>query len=35
MLDGAGLGSVLDELAILVAWTLLSFVLALKFFRWQ
>jgi len=35
MLDGAGLGSVLPELGILVAWTVASFLLALKLFRWK
>lgn len=35
MLDGAGLAPLLPELAILAAWGTVSFVLALKFFRWQ
>ena len=35
MLEGAGLFGVQYELAILVAWGAVSFVLALKFFRWQ
>jgi ABC-type multidrug transport system permease subunit len=35
MLDGSGLGVIVAELAILTAWGVLSFVLALMFFRWQ
>jgi ABC-2 type transport system permease protein len=35
MLDGTGLGPIVPELAILAAWGVLSFVLALRFFRWQ
>jgi len=35
MLEGAGLVVLLPELAILAAWGTVSFVLALKFFRWQ
>jgi ABC-type multidrug transport system permease subunit len=35
MLDGAGLQPLLPELAILAAWGALTFVLALKLFRWQ
>jgi ABC-2 type transport system permease protein len=35
MLDGSGLVPLLPELAILAAWGAISFVLALKFFRWQ
>lgn len=35
MLEGAGLASQGGELAILLAWGLASFVLALRFFRWQ
>jgi len=35
MLDGAGLGSVGHELALLAAWGVVSFGLALKIFRWQ
>lgn len=35
MLDGAGLASVGSELAILALWGVLSFGLALRFFRWQ
>lgn len=35
MLEGAGLMAVLPELVNLAAWTVLSFALALKLFRWQ
>jgi ABC-type multidrug transport system permease subunit len=35
MLDGSGLTALLPELVILSAWGGVSFVLALKFFRWQ
>lgn len=35
MLDGAGLGATLVELAILLAWMALSFGVALRIFRWQ
>jgi ABC-type multidrug transport system permease subunit len=35
MLDGSGLGSIVSELALLAAWGVVSFGLALKFFRWQ
>lgn len=35
MLDGAGLWSIGHELALLGAWGVVSFSLALKFFRWQ
>lgn len=35
MLDGAGVSGIARELGILVAWGLLSFVAALKLFRWQ
>ena len=35
MLEGSGLSHVLPDLAILAAWGIVSFVLALKFFRWQ
>jgi ABC-2 type transport system permease protein len=35
MLDGAGLGLIVGELAIIALWGALSFVLALKFFRWH
>jgi ABC-type multidrug transport system permease subunit len=35
MLEGTGLGPLLPELVILAAWGLVTFVLALKLFRWQ
>jgi ABC-2 type transport system permease protein len=35
MLDGAGLWAIGHELLLLAAWGLISFVLALRFFRWQ
>ena len=35
MLEGGSALSVLSELAILAAWGVISFALALKFFRWQ
>ena len=35
MIDGAGLLSVASELAILAVWGGVSFVLALRFFRWR
>jgi ABC-2 type transport system permease protein len=35
MLDGAGVVAVRNQLGILLAWGLLSFVLALRMFRWQ
>ena len=35
MLEGTGLTPLLPELALLAAWGTVSFVLALKFFRWQ
>ena len=35
MLAGDGLGAVSHEIAILSAWTIVSFGLALKLFRWQ
>ena len=34
MIDGAGLGQMLPELAVLAAWTVIPFVLALRVFRW-
>lgn len=34
MIDGAGLGQMLPELAVLAAWTVIPFALALKVFRW-
>jgi ABC-2 type transport system permease protein len=35
MLEGTGLTALLPELAVLAAWGAVSFVLAVKFFRWQ
>jgi ABC-type polysaccharide/polyol phosphate export permease len=35
MLDGACLAALAPDLAILVAWGVASFALALRFFRWQ
>jgi ABC-2 type transport system permease protein len=35
MLDGSGLAGIGSELLILAAWGLVSFILALRFFRWQ
>lgn len=35
MLQGTGLAPLLPEMAILAAWGAISFLLALKFFRWQ
>jgi ABC-type multidrug transport system permease subunit len=35
MLEGAGLAPLLPELALLAAWGAVSFVVALKVFRWQ
>jgi len=35
MLEGAGWGAVAPELAILAAWLLVTFPIALKFFRWR
>ena len=34
MLDGAALSSLTLELAIMTIWTVLSFALALRWFRW-
>ena len=34
MIDGAGLVSVLPEMGVLAVWTVVSFALALKVFRW-
>jgi ABC-type multidrug transport system permease subunit len=34
MLDGAGLGAILPELAVLGAWTVVPFLVALRIFRW-
>jgi len=35
MLEGAGLAPLLPELALLTAWGVVSFLVALKIFRWQ
>ena len=35
MLEGAGLTSMMPQLALLAAWGIISFVVALKIFRWQ
>jgi len=35
MLDGAGLSSMLPQLALLAFWGIVSFLIALKIFRWQ
>lgn len=35
MLEGSGVGAILGELAILVAWGVVCFFLALRWFRWQ
>ena len=35
MLEGTGLVGLLPELALLAAWGTVSFVVALKIFRWQ
>ena len=35
MLEGAGVGPVLHELALLAVWGAVSFVIAVKVFRWQ
>jgi len=35
MLEGTGVGPVLHELALLAVWGTLSFVIAVKVFRWQ
>jgi len=35
MLDGASLASQWHKIAVLVAWGLISFVLALRWFRWS
>ena len=34
MIDGAGLGQLLPEIAMLAAWTVVPFVVGLKIFRW-
>ena len=35
MLDGAGIAAVANQIGIMLAWGLISFVLALRIFRWQ
>jgi len=35
MLDGADLGAVVNQIWVMVAWGLISFVIALRIFRWQ
>ena len=35
MLDGAGLAAVANQIGIMLAWGLISFVVALRMFRWQ
>ncbi|MNC98521.1 hypothetical protein D3C83_165070 [compost metagenome] len=35
MLDGAGLFGVLPEIGIIAAWGVVSFALALRWFRWE
>ncbi len=35
MLEGAGLGEIAGKLAIMFAWLVISFVIALKIFRWR
>ena len=35
MLDGAGVAAVGNQIGILLAWGLISFVVALRMFRWQ
>jgi ABC-type multidrug transport system permease subunit len=35
MLDGAGLAAVASQIGIMLAWGLISFVIALRIFRWQ
>jgi ABC-type multidrug transport system permease subunit len=35
MLEGAGLSSMLPQLALLAFWGVSSFLVALKIFRWQ
>ena len=34
MIDGAGLVTVLPEMGVLMVWTVVSFALALRIFRW-
>jgi len=35
MLDGVGLAAVATQIGIMIAWGLISFVIALRIFRWQ
>ena len=35
MLDGAGLAAVVNQVGIMLAWGVISFVIALRIFRWQ
>jgi ABC-type multidrug transport system permease subunit len=35
MLEGAGLAAVINQIGIMLAWGLISFVVALRMFRWQ
>jgi len=35
MIDGAGLFDVLPQLGMMLVWTVLPFVVALKVFRWS
>jgi hypothetical protein len=35
MLDGAGLAAIAGQLGVMLVWGLLSFVIALRIFRWQ
>jgi hypothetical protein len=35
MLEGKSLGSIAWRVAIMAAWGIITFVLALKWFRWQ
>jgi len=35
MLDGAGIAAVMGQIGMMVAWGLISFVIALRIFRWQ
>jgi hypothetical protein len=35
MLEGAGIATVLPELALMAVWGVVSFVIAVRVFRWQ
>jgi hypothetical protein len=35
MLDGVGLAGVAAQIGIMIAWGLISFVIALRIFRWH